>query len=111
MRDRFPGYDVMSKRGTPSFNEATRRVLDARLAVPDLPRHFSPEEFAAVAAVAARLVPQDGSRPAVPVAGCSRPWAASARRSPSRPSPAAPATASGRWPGAASCSLRPVHAS
>ncbi len=39
-------------------------------------------------------------------ARCSRPWAASTRRSPSRPSPAAPATASGRWPGAASCSLR-----
>ncbi len=32
MRERLPGYDVMSKRGTPSFNEATRRVLDARTA-------------------------------------------------------------------------------
>ena len=67
MRDRFPGYDVMSKRGTPSFNEATRKVLDARLAIPDGLRHFSPEEFAVVAAVAARLVPQGGG-PAVPVA-------------------------------------------
>ncbi len=67
MHERFPGYDVMSKRDTPSFNEATRRVLDARLAIPDQPRHFSPEEFAVVAAVAARLVPQGGG-PAVPVA-------------------------------------------
>ena len=57
----------MGKRDTPSFNEATRRVLDARLAIPDRPRHFSAEEFAAVAAVAARLVPQDGGA-AVPVA-------------------------------------------
>ena len=68
MPDRFPGYDVMRKRDTPSFNEATRRALDARLAIPNQPRHFSPEEFAVVAAVAARLVPQDGGRPAVPVA-------------------------------------------
>lgn len=68
MPDRFPGYDVMRKRDTPSFNDVTRRVLDARLAVPNEPRHFSPEEFAVVAAVAARLVPQDGGRPAVPVA-------------------------------------------
>lgn len=68
MPDRFPGYDVMRKRDTPSFNDVTRRVLDARLAVPNQPRHFSPEEFAAVAAVAARLVPQQPGRPAVPVA-------------------------------------------
>lgn len=65
---RFPGYDVMAKRDTPSWNAQTRRVVDARLAVPDEPRHFSPEEFAIVKAVAARLVPQQGGRPAVLVA-------------------------------------------
>ena len=68
MPDRFPGYDVMRKRDTPSFNEATRRALDARLAVPDQPRHFSPEEFAVVAAVAARGVPPPPGPPAGAVA-------------------------------------------
>lgn len=58
----------MRKRDPPSFNDVTCRALDARLALPNQPRHFSPEEFAAVAAVAARLVPQQPGRPAVPVA-------------------------------------------
>lgn len=68
MPERFPGYDVMAKRDRPSWNAQTRRVVDARLAVPDEPRHFSPEEFAIVKAVAARLAPQQGGRPAVLVA-------------------------------------------
>ena len=32
MPDRYPGYDVLSKRNTPSWNEQTRRVIDRRLA-------------------------------------------------------------------------------
>ena len=30
--DRYPGYDVLTKRDTPSWNEQTRAVIDARLA-------------------------------------------------------------------------------
>jgi hypothetical protein len=69
MADRFPGYDVLAKRDSPSWNEQTRRVVQARLAVPDTPNFFTPAEYAAVVAIAARLVPQamDG-RPAIPVA-------------------------------------------
>ena len=68
MPDRYPGYDVLAKRRTPSWNEQTRRVIDARLAVPGAPRCFAEEEFATVAAIAARLVPQRGDRPPIPVA-------------------------------------------
>ena len=38
---RYPGYDVLAKRHTPSWNEATRRVIDQRLGRPGEPRFFS----------------------------------------------------------------------
>lgn len=65
---RYPGYDVLAKRNTPSWNEQTRRVIDQRLAVPGDPRFFTEDEFATVAAIAARLVPRGGGQPAIPVA-------------------------------------------
>jgi hypothetical protein len=68
MPDRYPGYDVLAKRHTPSWNEQTRRVIDRRLAAPRTPRFFSEHEFAVVEAVAARIVPQPVHRPPVPVA-------------------------------------------
>ena len=58
---RFPGYDVLAKRDGPSWNEPTRRAVEERLAVPRTPRFFTEDEFAAVGAVAARLVPQASS--------------------------------------------------
>lgn len=68
MPDRYPGYDVLSKRTTPSWNEQTRRVVDNRLAVPRSPRFFSEQEFATVDALAAQIVPQPNHRPPIPVA-------------------------------------------
>jgi hypothetical protein len=65
---RFPGYDVLAKRNTPSWNMQTRRVIDARLALAREPRFFTADEFATLEAVAARLVPQTASRPPIPVA-------------------------------------------
>ena len=69
MPDRYPGYDVLAKRHTPSWNEQTRRIIDRRLAVPRTPRFFSDHEFATVDAIAGRIVPQPVNRPPVPVAG------------------------------------------
>ena len=46
MSERFPGYDVLAKRHTPSWNEKTRQVIDARLALPREPRFLSPERMA-----------------------------------------------------------------
>jgi hypothetical protein len=65
---RYPGYDVLAKRNTPSWNDRTRRVIDQRLAVPGDPRFLTEDEFATVAAVAARLVPRGGGQLPIPVA-------------------------------------------
>jgi hypothetical protein len=65
---RYPGYDVLSKRDGPSWNEQTRRVIARRLSIDGEPRFFSREEFETVNAIAARIVPQPGSRPPIPVA-------------------------------------------
>jgi gluconate 2-dehydrogenase subunit 3-like protein len=68
MTRRFPGYDVMAKRQTPSWNEVTRRVIDERLAVPGEPRFFSMDEWRTLTAVTRRIVPQPADRPPVPLA-------------------------------------------
>ncbi|MGH8215269.1 MAG: gluconate 2-dehydrogenase subunit 3 family protein [Rhodanobacteraceae bacterium] len=68
MHDRYPGYDVLRKRDTPSWNEATRRVIDARLAVPDTSQFLEAEEWQTLKAICDRIVPQPGDRPPVPIA-------------------------------------------
>lgn len=71
---RYPGYDVLRKRDTPSWNEKTARVVDRRLdAGRAAPRFLDQAEWAAVEAAAARIVPQpadrrDGNGGEVPVA-------------------------------------------
>ena len=67
-QDRFPGYDVLSKRHSLSWNDKTREVINARLAIPREPRFLSPDLFAILDAAAARIVPQPKARPPVPVA-------------------------------------------
>lgn len=66
--DRYPGYDVLSKRWTPSWNAATRRVIDARLSVHPGPRFFTAEEWPTVQAICARILPQPPDRPPIPLA-------------------------------------------
>jgi hypothetical protein len=68
MPERYPGYDVLAKRNTPSWNDATRRAIDARLAVPREPRFFTAEEYATVEALAARITPSPPGRTPAPVA-------------------------------------------
>jgi hypothetical protein len=65
---RFPGYDVLSKRLTPSWNAKTREVVDHRLSLGGEPKFFTADEFRTVRAVAARIVPQPATRPPIPVA-------------------------------------------
>ena len=55
---RYPGYDVLAKRDTPSWNAKTREVIEQRLATPDLPRFFSAEEWAIADALCRRILPQ-----------------------------------------------------
>jgi Gluconate 2-dehydrogenase subunit 3 len=66
--NRYPNYDVLTKRETMSWNAATRRVIDRRLAVPRRPRFFKTTEWATLQALCARILPQPGNRPAVPLA-------------------------------------------
>lgn len=68
MSARFPGYDVLAKRHSPSWNEKTRQVIDQRLALPREPRFLAPEEFRILGAICDRIVPQPADRPPVPLA-------------------------------------------
>ncbi|CAJ5633543.1 gluconate 2-dehydrogenase subunit 3 family protein [Burkholderia pseudomallei] len=63
-RGRYAGYDVLAKRDTPSWNDATRRVLDARLAPREAPRYLDARQFATLDAVCARIVAQSEPRDA-----------------------------------------------
>jgi hypothetical protein len=65
--DRYPGYDVLAKRNTPSWNEQTRRVIDARLSVPREPRFFTESEWRTLEAICDRIIPQPKDRPPVPL--------------------------------------------
>lgn len=67
MIDHYPGYDVLAKRATPSWDETTRSVIDRRLSLPDSPRYLSLECWATLTALAARIVPQPERRTPIPV--------------------------------------------
>ncbi|RKR38650.1 gluconate 2-dehydrogenase subunit 3 family protein [Paraburkholderia sp. BL17N1] len=64
----YPGYDVLDKRSTPSWDEPTRAVIDERLATPQEPRFFNPVEWLAVNALCACIMPQANAEPVVPLA-------------------------------------------
>jgi hypothetical protein len=68
MSARFPDYDVLAKRYSPSWNEQTRRVIDKRLAMPRKPRFLGAEEWRTLDALCGRIVPQPATRPPVPLA-------------------------------------------
>jgi hypothetical protein len=65
---RYPGYDVLDKRDTPSWDEPTRAVVAARLAPTQEPRFFNAVEWLAVSALCACVVPQANAQPTVPLA-------------------------------------------
>jgi Gluconate 2-dehydrogenase subunit 3 len=67
MRDRYPEYDVLRKRHTPSWNEVTRRVIDHRLSLPREPNFFTEDEWLTLSAICDRIVPQPQDRPPIPV--------------------------------------------
>ena len=67
-RPTYPGYDVMSKRDGLSWNDATRRVIDHRLSVPQAPSYFGAAQWATLVALCARILPQPQDRAAVPLA-------------------------------------------
>ncbi len=64
---RYPGYNVLDKRHTPSWDAVTRRVVDHRIAVPREPRFFTAAEWQTADAICWRIVPQPADRPPVPL--------------------------------------------
>ncbi len=68
MNERFPGYNVLAKRYTLSWNEPTRRAIDKRLAVPAGPRFFDENEWKTLVALCDRILPQPKNRSPVPLA-------------------------------------------
>jgi hypothetical protein len=67
-RSRYPGYDVLAKRETPSWDEPTRRAIDKRLHVPSEARFLTAAERAVADALCRRILPQDGEGETVPLA-------------------------------------------
>ena len=57
-RPRYPSYDVLAKRDTPSWDAKTREVIAQRLATPDAPRFFSSEEWVIADALCQCILPQ-----------------------------------------------------
>jgi len=67
-RTPYPGYDVLNKRHSPSWNEPTRRAVDERLSVPIAAIFFTDAQWSTLCAVCDRIVPQPYDRPPVPLA-------------------------------------------
>lgn len=67
-RTRYPGYDVLRKRDTPSWDAFTRGVVEQRLALPLQPRFCDAAEWATLCALCDGIVAQPAERSAVPVA-------------------------------------------
>ena len=65
--DRYPGYDVMTKQWSMSWNEITRDVVQRRLAVPREPRFFTATEWQTLSAVCDRIMPQPAGREPIPL--------------------------------------------
>lgn len=63
MADRYPGYDVLKKRNSISWNDQTRAVIDRRLAIdPDQHSFFTDEEWPTIKAICGRIIPQPADR-------------------------------------------------
>jgi len=69
-RSPYPGYDVLEKWRTPSWNDQTRRVVARRLNAVPQRRFLTAEQWETLEAACARLIPQPDRAEPVPVA----PW-------------------------------------
>ncbi len=64
----YPGYDVLDKRHTLSWDAVTRRVIDQRLATTHEPCFFTADEWRTLDALCQRILPQPNDRPPIPLA-------------------------------------------
>jgi hypothetical protein len=68
MNTAYPGYDVLAKWRSLSFDEITREVLRRRLHPPLAPRFLTPDEWRLLQAIIDRLLPQPDRAVPIPVA-------------------------------------------
>lgn len=69
MTERYPGYNVLNKRNSPSWNDQTREVVDARLAVDaDFHQFCNQAEWRALRAVCDQIIPQPAHLLKAPIA-------------------------------------------
>jgi len=63
MTERYPGYDVLNKRNSVSWNDQTRAVIDARVSIdPEFHQFCDQAEWNALRAVCAQIIPQPADR-------------------------------------------------
>lgn len=65
-RIRFPGYDVLDKRHSPSWDDLSRKVIGERLEHIPQRRFFEPDQWDVLEAVCSRIIPQP-DRPDFPI--------------------------------------------
>lgn len=65
---RYPGYDVLDKQHTLSWDDVTRRTVNQRLVPPPAPRALASAAWQTLCAVCDRIVPQHGHPQTVPLA-------------------------------------------
>jgi hypothetical protein len=64
MAERYPGYNVLNKRNTVSWNDQTRAVIDTRIRIdPELHQFCDEVEWKALRAICAQIIPQPADRP------------------------------------------------
>lgn len=72
---RYPGYDVLTKWDTPSWDPVTRAVIARRLALADEgPRYLSPARWQVLRALCARIIVQRADAAQVPTAALLDDW-------------------------------------
>jgi hypothetical protein len=62
--ERFPGYDVLAGRDTPSWNAKTREVIEKRLALQVQDGVLTPAQLATLQVIVHRVCPDPPGRPA-----------------------------------------------
>jgi len=64
MTERYPGYDVLNKRNSVSWNEQTRAVIDARYRLdPEFHRFCDETEWRTLRSLCVQIIPQPADRP------------------------------------------------
>ncbi|MHB1587137.1 MAG: gluconate 2-dehydrogenase subunit 3 family protein [Acidiferrobacteraceae bacterium] len=66
--NRYPGYNVLDKRYSLSWDEPTRQAVDRRMAVSHEPRFFSADEWRTLDSLCKRILPQPSDRTPIPLA-------------------------------------------